>query len=113
MALEPGQIEARSPVSSSGRVSPAPTARRWRTGEDEALTKDRAFKRYAAGVDQTLAIFEKSLREWADYVFHLGKLLKVEIACCTVLMRLFANWQHHSLCKPILLPSGPYLPKLL
>ena len=44
---------------------------------DDHLLKDKAFRRYAAGVDKALSLFETALEEWADYISFLNKLLKV------------------------------------
>ena len=46
-------------------------------GAEEAPIKDKAYRRYAAGVEKTLALFETALEEWADYISFLNKLLKV------------------------------------
>ncbi|KIH90365.1 DopA [Sporothrix brasiliensis 5110] len=61
---------------SSGRDSPAP--RQWRNqlGADEPLTRDKAFRKYATGVDRALSLFETALQEWADYISFLNRLLK-------------------------------------
>lgn len=47
-----------------------------RTAED-VPTKDKAFRKYAAGVDRALNLFETALQEWADYISFLNRLLKV------------------------------------
>jgi hypothetical protein len=39
--------------------------------------KDKAFRKYASGVDRALALFETALQEWADYISFLNRLLKV------------------------------------
>lgn len=44
---------------------------------EEALSKDKTFRRYASGVDRSLALFDSQLQEWADYISFLGRLLKV------------------------------------
>lgn len=44
---------------------------------DDAPTKDKAYRKYAAGVDKALALFETALQEWADYISFLNRLLKV------------------------------------
>jgi len=46
---------------------------------DEAPIKDKAFRKYASGVDRALALFETALQEWADYISFLNRLLKVSI----------------------------------
>ncbi|KAF3921998.1 hypothetical protein ABW20_dc0105088 [Dactylellina cionopaga] len=73
MSLEPGRVD-NSPLS-SGRSSPAP---RWTNEYDESLIqKDpRQFKKYTAGVERALALFESTLQEWADYISFLGRLHK-------------------------------------
>ncbi|EWC46743.1 hypothetical protein DRE_03988 [Drechslerella stenobrocha 248] len=73
MSLEPGRPDV-SPVS-SGRSSPAP---QWTNEYDDILIqKDpRQFKKYAAGVERALALFENTLQEWADYISFLSRLHK-------------------------------------
>lgn len=44
---------------------------------DEALLKDKSFRRYASGVERALSLFDTALQEWADYISFLGRLLKV------------------------------------
>lgn len=44
--------------------------------QDESLKKDRSYRRYAAGVDRALGLFETTLQEWADYISFLGRLQK-------------------------------------
>lgn len=39
--------------------------------------KDKAYRRYAAGVEKALSLFETALEEWADYISFLNRLLKV------------------------------------
>jgi hypothetical protein len=39
--------------------------------------KDKAFRRYAAGVERALALWDTAQQEWADYISFLGRLLKV------------------------------------
>jgi hypothetical protein len=46
------------------------------TLEDTPI-KDKAYRRYAAGVDKALLLFETALEEWADYISFLNRLLKV------------------------------------
>ncbi|EPS45678.1 hypothetical protein H072_330 [Dactylellina haptotyla CBS 200.50] len=77
MSLEPGRADT-SPVS-SGRSSPAP---RWTNEYDESLIQrdPRQFKKYAAGVERALALFESTLQEWADYISFLGRLHKAILA---------------------------------
>jgi hypothetical protein len=39
--------------------------------------KDKTFRRYALGVERTLALWDSAQQEWADYISFLGRLLKV------------------------------------
>jgi hypothetical protein len=41
--------------------------------------KDKGFRRYAAGVERALALWDTAQQEWADYISFLGRLLKVAI----------------------------------
>ncbi|KAJ5032744.1 uncharacterized protein L3040_009337 [Drepanopeziza brunnea f. sp. 'multigermtubi'] len=74
MALEAGR-QSVSPAS-SGRASPV--AKTWRNqlGSEEPPSRDKAFRRYASGVERSLSLFETALQEWADYISFLGRLLK-------------------------------------
>lgn len=76
MALEPSSGRQSVSPASSGRASPVP--RKWRNqlGGDEPPNKDKAFRRYASGVDRSLSLFDTALQEWADYISFLGRLLK-------------------------------------
>lgn len=38
--------------------------------------KDKSYRRYAYGIDRTLASFESAQQEWADYISFLARLLK-------------------------------------
>lgn len=40
------------------------------------MTKDKGFRRYAAGVDRALGLFDTTLQEWADYISFLSRLQK-------------------------------------
>ncbi|KAM0514752.1 hypothetical protein ACHAPE_006426 [Trichoderma viride] len=42
----------------------------------DAPVKDKAYRRYAGGVDKALLLFETALEEWADYISFLNRLLK-------------------------------------
>jgi hypothetical protein len=42
--------------------------------------KDKGFRRYAAGVERALALWDTAQQEWADYISFLGRLLKVNTA---------------------------------
>jgi hypothetical protein len=46
------------------------------TGDDPP-NQDKAYRKYAAGVDRALTLFETALQEWADYISFLNRLLKV------------------------------------
>ncbi|KZM24991.1 hypothetical protein ST47_g3844 [Ascochyta rabiei] len=62
----------------SGRSSPAPVPRATRNAAEDALyKKDKSFRRYALGVERTLALWDTAQQEWADYISFLGRLLKV------------------------------------
>ncbi|KHN96423.1 Dopey [Metarhizium album ARSEF 1941] len=76
MALDQGSGAIAGSPESSGRDSPIP--RQWRNqlGGEEVPSKDKAYRRYAAGVEKTLSLFETALEEWADYISFLNKLLK-------------------------------------
>ncbi|KAF1950269.1 cellular morphogenesis regulator dopa, partial [Byssothecium circinans] len=59
----------------SGRSSPSP--RVMRNNAEEALQKkDKNFRRYAAGVERALALWDTAQQEWADYISFLARLLK-------------------------------------
>ncbi|KAK2612449.1 hypothetical protein QQS21_001553 [Conoideocrella luteorostrata] len=76
MALDPGSSAIAGSPESSGRDSPIP--RQWRNqlGGGETPIKDKAYRRYASGVEKTLVLFETALEEWADYISFLNKLLR-------------------------------------
>ena len=44
----------------------------------DALRKDKAYRRYASGIERVLSVFDSTLQEWADYIAFLGRLLKVD-----------------------------------
>jgi hypothetical protein len=44
---------------------------------EETPIKDKAFRRYASGVEKALSLFETALEEWADYISFLNRVLKV------------------------------------
>ncbi|ROV99942.1 hypothetical protein VMCG_06293 [Cytospora schulzeri] len=78
MSLEPGGPPRSISPESSGRVSPKPS-RQWRNqlgAEDDAPNQDKAYRKYALGVDRALTLFETALQEWADYISFLNRLLK-------------------------------------
>ncbi|KAJ3491402.1 hypothetical protein NLG97_g5604 [Lecanicillium saksenae] len=76
MALDPGSRAWTGSPESSGRDSPIP--RQWRNqlGGEEAPIKDKAYRRYASGVEKALSLFETALEEWADYISFLNRVLK-------------------------------------
>ncbi|KAG5949608.1 hypothetical protein E4U53_005822 [Claviceps sorghi] len=77
MALDPASSAVVGSPESSGRDSPI--SRQWRNqleGEQSPI-KDKAYRRYALGVEKTLAVFDTALEEWADYIAFLNKLLKI------------------------------------
>ncbi|TAQ89772.1 hypothetical protein B7494_g1880 [Chlorociboria aeruginascens] len=78
MALEPNSGRHSASPTSSGRASPIPVPRKWRNqlGADDPPSKDKAFRRYASGVERSLSLFDTALQEWADYISFLGRLLK-------------------------------------
>ncbi|KAF2679095.1 cellular morphogenesis regulator dopa [Lentithecium fluviatile CBS 122367] len=59
----------------SGRSSPSPRVTR-NNAEDALQKKDKSFRRYAAGVERALAVWDTTQQEWADYISFLGRLLK-------------------------------------
>ncbi|KAH8815002.1 Dopey, N-terminal-domain-containing protein [Xylogone sp. PMI_703] len=77
MALEPAGVghQSASPTS-SGRASPIPRKLRHHLDGDEYAGKDKAYRRYASGVEKSLSLFDTALQEWADYISFLGRLLK-------------------------------------
>lgn len=77
MGLEqgPGPLSISPP--SSGRGSPVSRKRLIGAADDDTPTKDKAYRRYASGVERSLSLFDTQLQEWADYISFLGRLLKV------------------------------------
>ena len=93
LSLDAGSAGLSISPTSSGRASPV--SRKWAllgSGEyywylpllqvtkppvDEPSGKDKAFRRYASGVERSLSLFDTALQEWADYISFLGRLLKV------------------------------------
>ena len=43
----------------------------------ESSRKDKAYRRYASGIERTLSMFDTALQEWEDYISFLGRLSKV------------------------------------
>ncbi|KAK5990439.1 Protein dopey [Cladobotryum mycophilum] len=76
MALDLGPGARSGSPESSGRDSPIPPQWRNQFGGEEHPVKDKAYRRYASGVDKALQLFETALEEWADYISFLNRLLK-------------------------------------
>ncbi|KAF2122140.1 Dopey, N-terminal-domain-containing protein [Lophiotrema nucula] len=75
MALDPSaNLQIFSPTG-SGRSSPSPRATR-NTTEESLFKKDKGYRRYAAGIDRALALWDTAQQEWADYISFLARLLK-------------------------------------
>ena len=55
----------------------------WRVGQTltnpppDGAPKDKTYRKYAAGVDRALALFDTAVEEWADYISFLNRLLRV------------------------------------
>ncbi|KAL8654211.1 MAG: hypothetical protein Q9210_001657 [Variospora velana] len=75
MSAEVNHLQrAGSPATLPNRSSPVNPKRRI---EDDGLIKtDKPTRRYAAGIDRALSLFDSALQEWADYISFLGRLLK-------------------------------------
>ncbi len=74
MSLRPDQLRSRSPATSADG-----TTRRnleHRGSLDEQLKKSKPYRRYAAGVERALGLFDTALQEWADYIAFLSRLQK-------------------------------------
>ncbi|KAF2731097.1 hypothetical protein EJ04DRAFT_579409 [Polyplosphaeria fusca] len=75
MAHDPSvNLQIFSPTA-SGRSSPSPRATR-NIAEEALFKKDKSFRRYAAGIERALALWDTAQQEWADYISFLGRLLK-------------------------------------
>lgn len=75
MAHDPAaSLQIFSPTG-SGRSSPSPRVTR-STAEETLHKNDKTFRRYAAGIDRALALWDTAQQEWADYISFLGRLLK-------------------------------------
>ncbi|KAL1970161.1 hypothetical protein VTN77DRAFT_6566 [Rasamsonia byssochlamydoides] len=71
MSLDPGGFpRATSPASSDSSLP------RSRIRGNEALKKDKNYRRYASTVERALSLFDTALQEWADYISFLSRLLK-------------------------------------
>ncbi|RXG43361.1 hypothetical protein VDGE_03044 [Verticillium dahliae] len=77
MANEPASSRRSLSPESSCRDSPLPT-RQWRNqlGSEDAPSNDKAYRKYASGVERALTLFETALQEWADYISFLNRLLR-------------------------------------
>ncbi|EGY21604.1 dopey [Verticillium dahliae VdLs.17] len=79
MANEPASSRRSLSPESSGRDSPLPT-RQWRnqlgSAAEDAPSNDKAYRKYASGVERALTLFETALQEWADYISFLNRLLR-------------------------------------
>ncbi|KAI1438027.1 putative regulator of reproduction dopa [Xylaria sp. CBS 124048] len=75
MAHDSGSRRSMSP-DSPGRNTPTP--RQWRNqlSADDVAPNDKHYRKYASGVERTLALFDTALDEWADYISFLTRLLK-------------------------------------
>jgi hypothetical protein len=62
-------------VATSPARSPDAATRRTPGLQDPQL-KSKAYRRYAAGVERALGLFDSALQEWADYIAFLGRLQK-------------------------------------
>ncbi|KAF3047197.1 hypothetical protein E8E11_000649 [Didymella keratinophila] len=102
MAADPtANLQLFSPPG-SGRSSPAPRATR-SAAEDALYKKDKSFRRYALGVERTLALWDTAQQEWADYISFLGRLLKVN---CSSIPYTGSALIRESQCLNPALPSG-------
>ncbi|KAB8342990.1 hypothetical protein FH972_022584 [Carpinus fangiana] len=76
---KPRRQRSLSPPGSSGRDSPLPDARLSRRAQvdgDDSKRPDKNYRRYAAGIERTLTLFDATRLEWPDYISFLGRLLK-------------------------------------
>ncbi|KAL8948411.1 MAG: hypothetical protein Q9222_005400 [Ikaeria aurantiellina] len=74
MSYEANHLQRTVSPSLSGRSSPVNS--RIKAGEDVSSRTDKPTRRYAAGIDRALSLFDTALQEWADYISFLGRLLK-------------------------------------
>lgn len=75
----------------------------------DAPVKDKAYRRYAAGVDKALLLFETALEEWADYISFLNRLLKVRYKRNTTLIPYFTSRRTNILDRVCKLDRRPAL----
>ncbi|KAM0498663.1 hypothetical protein ACHAPB_006273 [Verticillium nonalfalfae] len=59
---------ANEPASSRRSLSPE--------SSEDAPSNDKAYRKYASGVERALTLFETALQEWADYISFLNRLLR-------------------------------------
>jgi hypothetical protein len=57
-------------------ISPARSADGATRRSPDPQLKSKSYRRYAAGVDRALGLFDSALQEWADYIAFLGRLQK-------------------------------------
>ena len=59
-------------------ISPARSAdgSRRTPGVQDPQLATKAYRRYAAGIERALGLFDSALQEWADYIAFLGRLQK-------------------------------------
>ncbi|KAL8835000.1 MAG: hypothetical protein Q9170_003490 [Blastenia crenularia] len=74
MSIEASHLQRAESPALSGRSSPADP--RKRIADDVPTKADKATRRYAAGIDRALTLFDNALQDWADYLPFLGRLLK-------------------------------------
>ena len=61
-------------ATSPARPADDPTRRT--PGVQDPSLKTKPYRRYAAGVERALGLFDSALQEWADYIAFLGRLQK-------------------------------------
>ncbi|KAL8715949.1 MAG: hypothetical protein Q9220_000616, partial [cf. Caloplaca sp. 1 TL-2023] len=74
MSYEANHLQRTVSPALSGRSSPVNS--RIKAAEDVSSRTDKSIRRYAAGIDRALSLFDTALQEWADYISFLGRLLK-------------------------------------
>ncbi|KAL8780079.1 MAG: hypothetical protein Q9213_006638 [Squamulea squamosa] len=75
MSIEANHIQRADSPASTGKSSPVNPKNK--PEDDNSGKTDKATRRYAAGIDRALSLFDTALQEWADYLPFLGRLLKV------------------------------------
>ena len=77
MSLDPDKKKGIRPVSPASSDGSRYTKRPPSHCEPPAhLKKDKAYRRYATGVERALSSFDPTLQEWADYISFLSRLQK-------------------------------------